>query len=339
MNPDRALLVVERMSITLAGRPPVEVVGDVSFSVDMGETLGVVGESGSGKSLTMLAVLGLLPPDIAVTAGSVRLGGRELCTLRERERREIRGSEIGMVFQDPMTSLNPVLTIGAQVRESLRRMHLGRNAGGRAAELLGQVGLADPTRCLRRYPHELSGGMRQRVMLAMALAADPRLLILDEPTTALDVTTQAQIVELVGRLRREHNFACIWVSHDLGVIASVADKVMVMYAGHRVESGPVRDIFHAPGHPYTRGLLGSVARLDRPRKLRLAAIPGRPPSLATPPPGCPLSPRCPEAEAACDSAFPPLVSVGPGHEVACLHALSSGLALRTPMATSRDGEP
>jgi len=228
-----------------------------------------------------------------------------------------------MVFQDPMTSLNPVLTIGAQMRESLRGIKLGRKAANqRAAELLGQVGLTNPSQCLVRYPHEFSGGMRQRVMLAMALAAEPRLLIVDEPTTALDVTTQAQIIELVLRLRAEHNFACIWVSHDLGVIAGVADEVIVMYAGHRVESGPADDVFHAPTHPYTKGLLGSIVRLDRPRPDRLNAIAGRPPSLAIPSPGCPFLPRCVEGESACGAAFPSLVRVGFRHEAACLHAVA-----------------
>lgn len=342
MNAAPALLEVEHLGITLglAGRQPKVITSDVSFRVEPAHTLGVVGESGSGKSLTMLAIMGLLPTEISMAEGSIRLAGRELSALSERERRETMGSEIAMVFQDPMTSLNPVLTIGVQMRESLRRMHLGRKAAtGRAAELLDQVGLADPTRCLASFPHELSGGMRQRVMLAMALAGEPRLLIADEPTTALDVTTQAQIVELVCRLRQEHHFACIWVSHDLGVIAGVADEVMVMYAGHPVESGPAAAIFHSPGHPYTRGLLGSISRLDRPRPIRLAAIPGRPPSLTDPPTGCPFRPRCSEAEPACDTALPPLVTVGSGHDVACLHAVPSEPALRTPLVASSEGEP
>lgn len=327
------LLEVEHLDITLAGCPPRAITRDISFAIEGGRTLGVVGESGSGKSMTMLAIIGLLPKDIAVSGGSIRLSGRDLCAMSEQERRGTRGSLIAMVFQDPMTSLNPVLTIGTQIRESLRPMNLrGRAARERAAELLNQVGLADPLGCLGRHPHQLSGGMRQRVMLAMALAAEPRLLIADEPTTALDVTTQAQIRELVSMLQAEHGFACIWVSHDLGVIAGVADDVMVMYAGRGVEMGPAPALFHFPSHPYTRGLLGSITRLDQPRPSRLNAIAGHPPSPYDPPPGCPFSPRCAEAEPACDTAVPALFPVGTDHSAACLHAAPTADGRQRPLA-------
>jgi oligopeptide/dipeptide ABC transporter ATP-binding protein len=322
--PGPPLLEVDNLSVSL-GRPPmvIPITTGVSFTVSAGQTLGVVGESGSGKSLTMLAVIGLLPSGVRVTAGRVLLGGTDLTAASEREYRASRGRDIAMVFQDPMTSLNPVMPIGIQVTEALVGEALSRSQKReRAIELLDQVGLSVPRQRLRQYPHQLSGGMRQRVLLAIALARRPRLLIADEPTTALDVTTQVQIIELIRSLQRDLRLGVIWVSHDLAVIARVATDVVVMYGGRLVEHARASELFRLPCHPYTRGLLRSTPRLDQPRTARLAAIPGRPPAPGAQPPGCPFAPRCGEAGPECERQ-PPLITTEPVHLVACHHATSS----------------
>jgi oligopeptide transport system ATP-binding protein len=298
----------------------VHAVNGLSFSLGEGETLGIVGESGSGKSVSMLSIMRLVPqPPGRIEAGSVRFGGRDLLRVTETEMRRVRGRDIGMIFQDPMTSLNPVLTIGYQIGEALR-LHLGmgeRQARQRAAALLALVGLPNPGSRLNDHPHQFSGGMRQRVMIAMALACTPQVLIADEPTTALDVTIQAQIVMLVKRLQAELGMAVIWITHDLGIVARLAQRVLVMYAGYVVEAAPVRALFATPRHPYTLGLLQSLPRLHQPQASRLHAIPGQPPDLSRMPAGCPFAPRCGYAAARCLAENPPLEPVGAGHEAAC----------------------
>src|SRR5437588_862371 len=277
------------------GAGVVRAVDGVSYTVEHGETVAIVGESGSGKSVGALSVLRLIPnPPGRITAGEILFDGRDLRTLSEAEMREVRGRDIGMVFQEPMTSLNPVLTIGRQITESLEQ-HQGVDraaANRRAIELLEMVGIADPARRLKQYPHQLSGGMRQRVMIAVALACDPKLIIADEPTTALDVTIQAQILELMSGLTRRLNVALIIITHNLGVVARYAKRVNVMYAGRIVESGPAAAIYHDPRHPYTMALLRSVPRLDRPRQARLDPVSGHPPDLTRLDRGCPFRPRC-----------------------------------------------
>jgi oligopeptide/dipeptide ABC transporter ATP-binding protein len=299
----------------------VRAVDGVSYTVDAGETVAVVGESGSGKSVTALSVLRLIPdPPGRITTGTVTFAGRDLLTLSEPEMREIRGGEIGMVFQEPMTSLNPVLTVGRQITESLEQHRgLGRaEAVKRAKGLLMQVGIAEPARRLKQYPHKLSGGMRQRVMIAIALACGPKLIIADEPTTALDVTIQAQILELMKALTRDLGIALIIITHNLGVVARYADRVNVMYAGRIVESGPAAEIYHDPRHPYTVALLRSVPRLDRPRQARLDPVEGQPPDLTRLDGGCAFRPRCRLADEGCSVAQPVLNPVGnPGHSAAC----------------------
>ena len=302
----------------------VRAVDGVSYNVAAGETVAVVGESGSGKSVTALSVMRLIPdPPGRVTAGTVMFGGRDLLKLTEPEMRQVRGGEIGMVFQEPMTSLNPVLTIGRQITETLEQ-HRGLDHGAatrRAVELLMQVGIAEPARRLKQYPHQLSGGMRQRVMIAIALACDPKLIIADEPTTALDVTIQAQILELMKGLSRDRGIALIIITHNLGVVARYADRVNVMYAGRIVESGPAAEIYHDPRHPYTVALLRSVPRLDRPRQARLDPVEGQPPDLTRLDAGCAFRPRCRFADAACAVSRPPLEPVGKaGHSAACFKA-------------------
>ena len=302
----------------------VHAVDGVSYAVEAGETVAVVGESGSGKSVTALSVMRLIPdPPGKITAGSVLFAGRDLLTLSEPEMRKIRGAEIGMVFQEPMTSLNPVLTIGRQITETLEQHRgMGRAAATQRAEaLLAQVGIAEPGRRLKQYPHQLSGGMRQRVMIAIALACGPKLIIADEPTTALDVTIQAQILELMKNLSRDHGIALIIITHNLGVVARYADRVNVMYAGRIVESGSAADIYHDPRHPYTVALLKSVPRLDKPRQARLDPVEGQPPDLTRLDAGCAFRPRCPLADAGCAVARPSLSPVGAvGHKAACFKA-------------------
>jgi oligopeptide/dipeptide ABC transporter ATP-binding protein len=299
---------------------PLPAVTDVSLEVANGETLGLVGESGCGKSVTCLTALGLLPPNGRVSSGEVLFRGQNLLGLDERRMEPVRGRDIAMVFQDPMTSLNPVQTVGRQIMESLQiHQRLGaRAAERRAVELLSRVGLPEPAQRARDYPHQLSGGMNQRAMIAMALACGPQLLIADEPTTALDVTIQAQILELMQELRRGSETAIILITHDLGVIAETADRVAVMYAGCVVESGPVQAIFHRPAHPYTRGLLGSLPRVDR-NHAELVPIEGTVPALHELPAGCHFAPRCPRAVDPCREGKPPVRLREGGHSVACFN--------------------
>jgi len=300
----------------------VHAVNGVSFSLKKGETIGVVGESGSGKSVTMLNVLRLLPtPPAKTTAGIALFHGENLLTMSDKRIRAIRGGQISMVFQDPMTSFNAVLTIGRQLTEPLQ-VHMGMTmaqARTRAAELLDLVGIPQARDRLKSYPHQFSGGMRQRAMIAMALACHPQILIADEPTTALDVTIQAQIVELVKRLRAEMGMSVIWITHDLGIIAGLAQRVIVMYGGCFIEEAPVKELYRAPRHPYTIGLLGSLPRMDKKQEQRrtLAAIDGKPPVLFETPSSCPFAPRCKYVVARCHTENPPLEEVSPGHRVAC----------------------
>ena len=298
----------------------VHAVNGISFDVSEGELLGVVGESGSGKSVTMLSMLKLLPmPPAEIVSGRARLDGEDLIGLDLGELRRVRGARVGFIFQDPMTSLNPVLTVGYQLTEPLR-VHLGmgrREARRRAVELLERVGIPAAASRLGDFPHQFSGGMRQRVMIAIALACNPQVLIADEPTTALDVTIQAQILDLVKRLRRESGMAIIWITHDLGVMAGLADRVMVMYGGLVVERASVARLYKNPRHPYTRGLLATLPRLDGTRAERLESIPGQPPNLDRPPDACPFALRCGHAFERCWRENPALEEVAHGHEVAC----------------------
>jgi oligopeptide/dipeptide ABC transporter ATP-binding protein len=302
----------------------VSAITDVSFDLHAGRTLCIVGESGSGKSVTAMSLMRLLPTDnTRLAAGSIVFGGRDLTTLPERELRRVRGRDISIVFQDPMSALNPVLSIGRQIAEPLR-LHLGhspKQARERSIELLSLVGMPSPEEALSRYPHQLSGGQRQRVAIAMALACDPKILIADEPTTALDVTTQAQILQLLRDLRERLGMAVIFITHDLGVVAEFADDVLVMYCGRVVENAGVAEIFSAPRHPYTQGLLASIPPFaDEPGE-RLSAIVGSVPSPFAMPPGCAFEPRCPQAGADCTAAQPPLFDCGPGHKAACLRVV------------------
>ncbi len=305
----------------------VHAVNDVSFAVKPGELLGVVGESGSGKSVTMMSLMGLLPmPPAEIVKGEIRYDGRDVRAMSPAELRDLRGGDVGFVFQDPMTSLNPVFTVGYQIVEPLR-VHLGlskKAARVRAAELLALVGIPDATARLRDYPHQFSGGMRQRVMIAIALACDPKVLIADEPTTALDVTIQAQIIELVKDLREKLGMAIIWITHDLGVVAGIADRVMVMYGGQIVEHGPVRELFARPQHPYTRALLETVPRVDGTRDARLRSIEGQPPNLAAHPASCPFAARCGHVMDRCLRENPARRDVGAGHDVACFWDPATG---------------
>src|SRR3954451_13153602 len=300
----QALLTVEDLRVsfnTQGGR--VQAVDGVSFELMPGEVLAIVGESGSGKSVTAQTILGLTRSPNAEITGSARLGERELLSASERELQAVRGSRIGMVFQDPMTSFNPVYKIGWQIAEAIRAHNNATSksaAHERAIELLDSVGIPKAAQRVDDYPHQFSGGMRQRAMIAMALALEPEILIADEPTTALDVTVQAQILALLERLNRERGLATILITHDLGVVAEVADRVLVMYAGRVVEQATLDEIFYDPQHPYTWGLLGSLTRLDRPRGERLTQITGQPPSLLDPPPGCRFAPRCPYVFEKCD---------------------------------------
>jgi oligopeptide transport system ATP-binding protein len=298
----------------------VHAVNGVSFTLNESETLGVVGESGCGKSVTMMSLLQLIPtPPGKIVSGEANFLGNDLLKMSRDEIRAVRGAQIGMVFQDPMTSLNPVLTIGRQLTEPLE-LHMGMSreqARERAVELLRLVGIPSAEGRLEDYPHQFSGGMRQRVMIAMALACTPQILIADEPTTALDVTIQAQIIDLVKRLRQELGTAIIWITHDLGIIAGIAHRVMVMYAGFIVERAPVKELYANPQHPYTRGLIGSLPRVDDEQARRLVNIEGLPPDLLDKPVGCQFAPRCPYAYDRCRTEIPELRPVEVGHEVAC----------------------
>ena len=314
------VLEVEGLSVRFA-TPDGEVpaVRDFALSLRPGECVGVVGESGAGKSQSFLAVMGLLPSNAQV-AGSARLDGVELLGRPAAELNRVRGARISMIFQDPMTSLTPHLTVGEQIGEVLvRHRGLTRSAAtARALALLERVHVTDAARRLRQYPHELSGGMRQRVMIAIALACDPAVLVADEPTTALDVTIQAQILALLAELKREQGMAMVLVTHDLGVVAGVADRVAVMYAGRVVELGPVREVLKTPAHPYTAALLRSMPRLDEPATASLVAIPGQPPNPRRLPPGCAFAPRCGAAEARCREQRPDAAALR-GVRVACHH--------------------
>jgi oligopeptide transport system ATP-binding protein len=298
----------------------IHAVNGVSFGLKEGETLGVVGESGCGKSVTMLSVLGLIPtPPGKINAGEALFFGQDLLKMTNEEIRHVRGAQIGMVFQDPMTSLNPVLTIGRQLEEPLM-LHVGMTrsqAHERAAQLLSMVGIPNAKDRLNDYPHQYSGGMRQRVMIAMALACSPQILIADEPTTALDVTIQAQIMDLVKRLRDELGMAIIWITHDLGVVAGLAQRVLVMYGGFVIEEASVNELFANATHPYTIGLLGSLPRVDEQQQGRLYSIEGHPPVLLQKPTSCPFAPRCKWVVEKCLKENPPLETVADGHRVAC----------------------
>jgi oligopeptide transport system ATP-binding protein len=305
----------------------VNAVNGIDFDLNEGETLGIVGESGCGKSVSVLSLMRLVPsPPGRIVGGEAWFQGRDLLKMSEEEIRSVRGNKIAMIFQDPMTSLNPVLTINQQVSEALE-LHLGmdkRQARKRTIELLEMVRIPDAANRVDDYPHQFSGGMRQRVMIAMGLSCNPQLLIADEPTTALDVTIQAQIIDLVKQLKKEIGMAVIWITHDLGVVAGLADRVNVMYAGYIVESADVKDLYADPRHPYTLGLLGSIPRLDAERKAKLTPIEGLPPDLIDMPPGCPFAPRCRYAIDRCLEENPKLETVARRHSVACWVDVTGG---------------
>ena len=297
----------------------VQAVRNVSFHLDAGESLGIVGESGSGKSVTMMSIMGLLPDYADVTADSIRFGDREMTKMSVGEFRKVRGNEIGMIFQDPMTSLNPLYTVENQITEPLR-IHRGMNkAEARAAalELLRRVEIPNPEARLKQYPHELSGGMRQRVMIAAAIACQPKLVIADEPTTALDVTIQAQVLDLLNHLKESSNASIIMITHDLGVIASMCSRILVMYGGIICEQGTVREIFYEPRHPYTWGLLRSIPKMTERKDEKLIPINGTPPDMLCPPKGCPFAPRCPYAMPVCRKYLAPTTVLGETHSCAC----------------------
>ncbi|HEV3312535.1 MAG TPA: ABC transporter ATP-binding protein [Chloroflexota bacterium] len=319
--PDALLEVDDLTTYFFTRAGTVKAVEHVSYSINPGETLGVVGESGSGKSVTALSIMRLIPsPPGRIVAGKVTFAGRSVLGLSGEQMRKLRGGDISMIFQDPMTSLNPLLTIGRQIAESVQE-HQGvsrKQANVRTAEMLRLVGMPEADKRLKSYPHEFSGGMRQRVMIAMALANNPKLLIADEPTTALDVTIQAQILDLIRALSREFHTSVILITHDLGVVAGIADRVVVMYAGRVAEIGEANDIFARPAHPYTHALLASIPRLDDERGKPLRPIPGSPPELINQPAGCPFVPRCPNALPKCRAEMPPLTPTQQaGHMAAC----------------------
>lgn len=297
----------------------VHALSGVDLYVNPGETLGIVGESGSGKTMTALSLMGLLPQGGRVSSGSIYLDGQDLTKMPLHAKRKLRGTKVGMIFQDPLTSLNPTMKIGLQVCEPLR-VHKNmskKDALERAVEILKRVGMPRPEIVINNYPHQLSGGMRQRVMIAMGLICHPKLLIADEPTTALDVTIQAQILELMKELQKKTHMGIIFITHNLGVVAEICDKVSVMYAGKIVEQGPVDDIFYKPGHPYTVGLLRSMPRVDAESYERLIPIEGTPVDMLNPPEGCPFAPRCEHAMKICLQKMPPYVELGEGHRSAC----------------------
>jgi peptide/nickel transport system ATP-binding protein len=335
-----ALLEVSDLSVRFqTDDGPVQAVDRVSFTLEQGQVLAIVGESGCGKSVTTMSLLRLLPPSATVT-GAARFDGRDLLSASDGELRSVRGREVSFIFQDPMTSLNPVFTVGRQIGEVLRR-HLGMNkaqARERTIELLGLVGIPSPKNRVDEYPHQLSGGMRQRVMIAMAIACEPKVLIADEPTTALDVTIQAAVLDVLRELRERLGMAIVLITHDLGVVADIADRVVIMYAGQKVEEAPVAELFAHPQHPYTIGLLGATPHAAAPavaladgngaaraeigggrRGRRLVEIPGRVPTLRAPAEHCPFADRCPRADERTRSEVPPLGEVRPGHLVACFH--------------------
>ncbi|MFF3157338.1 ABC transporter ATP-binding protein [Streptomyces sp. NPDC057910] len=314
------LLEVRDLQVEFKTRDGVaKAVNGVNYSVDAGETLAVLGESGSGKSVTAQAVMGILDmPPGRIAGGEILFQGRDLLKLKEDERRKVRGSEMAMIFQDALSSLNPVLSVGDQLSEMFT-VHRGmsrKDGRAKAVELMDRVRIPAAKERVGQYPHQFSGGMRQRIMIAMALALEPSLIIADEPTTALDVTVQAQVMDLLAELQRELNMGLILITHDLGVVADVADKIAVMYAGRIVEQAPVHQIYKAPAHPYTKGLLESIPRLDQ-KGQELYAIKGLPPNLMHIPPGCAFNPRCPMARDVCRSEVPPLFDVAPDRQSAC----------------------
>ena len=319
---DEPLFAVDSLRVEFwTSRGTIYAVNGVSYAVNPGDTLAIVGESGSGKSVSALAALGLLPRAGRVVAGSAKYEGRDLVRLSDRAMRSIRGKDIAMIFQDPMTSLNPVLTIGRQIREALQT-HLDLSKGealSRTADLLDRVGIPSPKVRLRDYPHQFSGGMRQRAMIAMALACEPKVVIADEPTTALDVTIQAQILDLLRELVTERGTALILITHDLGVVAGMCERVNVMYGGMFVETASAKQLFARPRHPYTLGLLQSVPRLDAARTAQLLPIPGSPRNMLSPPAACPFQPRCRYEVDLSRQEVPPLVEVERGHSVACFN--------------------
>lgn len=322
------LLEINDLAVTFNTREGrVHAVNGVSYSVSEGETLGIVGESGCGKSVSMLSVMRLLhEPPAQIEGKGINFRGKDLLGFSQAEMRNIRGSQIAMIFQDPMTSLNPVLTIGFQMTEPLI-LHMGldkREARDQAIEILQKVGIPEAENRLRDYPHQFSGGMRQRVMIAMALSCNPALLIADEPTTALDVTIQAQIVDLVKRLRDQFDMALIWITHDLGIIAGLADRVIVMYAGFVVEEAPVNELYAHSQHPYTRALLRSLPQVDGSRSDTLEVIEGMPPDLIALPKGCPFADRCSFVKEKCVQENPPLAEISPNHRSACWVDIETG---------------
>jgi oligopeptide/dipeptide ABC transporter ATP-binding protein len=335
--PDAPLLAVDDLRVHFwTGGGTVHAVNGISFDIGPGETLGIVGESGCGKSVTALALLGLLPRAGRVRSGSAHFDGRDLLQLKQRALRRVRGRQIAMIFQDPMTSLNPVLTIGRQLREPLET-HFGMNrkaATVRAAELLDRVGIPSPDARISDYPHQFSGGMRQRAMIAMALACRPKLMIADEPTTALDVTIQAQILALLRELVAEERTALILITHDLGVVAGMCERVNVMYAGMFMETGSADQLFSSPRHPYTLGLLQSVPRLDATRRAKLQPIEGAPRDMLRPPSACPFQPRCRYEVEQSRLEVPPLVEIEPGHKVACFNPVPAEEWERTRAAAT-----
>lgn len=325
-NSDTAILSVQDLKVRFYTRDAViRAVNGISFDLKPRETLGIVGESGCGKSVMSLSVMGLVPtPPGKIESGRICYGGKDLLTLSQRQMRRIRGNDLAMIFQEPMTSLNPVLTIGQQIVEVIK-LHQGlsmKASKEKAVEYLNLVRIPEATRRLHQYPHEMSGGMRQRAMIAMALSCEPKILIADEPTTAIDVTIQAQILSLIAQLKKQIDTAILMITHDLGVVAEMADRVIVMYAGFKVEEAPVLNLFSNPLHPYTKGLLASVPRIDTPltgngQKARLNEIIGSVPSLKQPITGCAFAPRCSRALDRCKIEIPPLMEVVPGHLVAC----------------------
>jgi oligopeptide/dipeptide ABC transporter ATP-binding protein len=331
------LLSVEDLRVQFwTGSGTVYAVNGISFDVSPGETLGIVGESGCGKSVTALALLGLLPRAGRVKSGSATFQGRDLLKLKDREMRRLRGHQLAMIFQDPMTSLNPVLTIGRQLREPLEtHFGLGRKeATDKAAELLDRVGIPSARSRLSDYPHQFSGGMRQRAMIAMALAGRPKLMIADEPTTALDVTIQAQILTLLRELVAEEDTALIMITHDLGVVAGMCERVNVMYAGMFMETGSAEQLFERPRHPYTLGLLQSVPRLDAARRAKLQPIEGVPRNMLQPPSACPFQQRCRYEVDLSRQEVPPLVEIEPGHRLACFNPVPADEWSRARMAAT-----
>jgi oligopeptide/dipeptide ABC transporter ATP-binding protein len=320
---DDALLRVEGLTIGIRrpGRPDTRIIEDISFEIASYERFGIVGESGSGKSITLRAIADLLPKGVTVLSGSIRYNGAELVGMPAAQRRQLMGPQIAMIFQEPMTALNPVVRVGGQIAEGPRR-YLGmskRAAAELAVKMMAKTGIPDPERRARAYPHELSGGLRQRIMIAMALSCEPKLLLCDEPTTALDVTVQHQVLRLLEQLCDDSGAALAFVTHDLAVVNQTCTDLAVMYAGRIVESGRVKDVFTDPRHPYTKGLLDSAPDFDQPGR-ELIPIPGFSPSLASRQPGCAFAPRCRHAVAACGESVPPLVKVAPGHDASCFES-------------------